>query len=122
VILTRDGIKHHAKVHRLVLEAFVGPCPEGKECAHDNGVRTDNRLSNLAWKTKLENGADRKRHGTANRKPVQKLAEAQVSSIKTRLRAGESHAALGQEFNVSASTIWNIANGKTWSQVEPDAA
>lgn len=50
-------------VHRLVLEAFVGECPEGQEARHKNGVRGDNRVSNLKWGTKLENMEDRDRHG-----------------------------------------------------------
>jgi hypothetical protein len=49
-------------VHRLVLEAFVGPCPENMECRHLNGARSDNRLTNLAWGTKVENEADKKKH------------------------------------------------------------
>lgn len=51
-------------VHTLVLEAFVGPRPVGKECAHLNGVRTDNRPANLAWKTHRENERDKIAHGT----------------------------------------------------------
>ena len=38
-------------VHRLVLEAFVGPCPEGKECDHINRKKGDNRVVNLRWVT-----------------------------------------------------------------------
>ena len=42
--------KHDKKVHRLVLEAFVGPAPAGKpECDHRNRVRDDNQLGNLRW-------------------------------------------------------------------------
>lgn len=51
-------------VHQLVLLAFVGPAPEGMECCHGNGVRTDNRLSNLRWDTRLANAADATAHGT----------------------------------------------------------
>ena len=36
-------------VHRLVLEAFVGECPQGMVCIHNNGIRSDNNLSNLRW-------------------------------------------------------------------------
>ncbi len=50
------------RVHRLVLEAFVGPCPEGMECRHLNGVRADCRLENLIWGTRAENVADRRKH------------------------------------------------------------
>lgn len=52
-------------IHRLVLEAFVGPCPEGCEAAHLNGLRGDNRAENLAWKTPTLNYQDKVAHGTA---------------------------------------------------------
>lgn len=57
----RDG--QTTGVHRLVLEAFVGPCPEGMEALHGNAIRNDNRLCNLRWDTKSENSQDRVRHG-----------------------------------------------------------
>lgn len=41
--------------HRLVLLAFVGPCPAGHEAMHLSGVPDDNRLSNLRWGTKSDN-------------------------------------------------------------------
>jgi hypothetical protein len=56
-------------VHRLVLLAFMGPCPKGMGCRHVNvrhlnGVRNDNRIENLCWNTRrkdLEKLADQ--HG-----------------------------------------------------------
>ena len=36
-------------VHRLVAEAFHGPCPDGYECDHINKNQTDNRPENLRW-------------------------------------------------------------------------
>lgn len=59
------GSKYADYVHRLVLLAFVGDCPPGLECAHDDGIRGNNQLGNLAWKTRSANGLDRRRHGTA---------------------------------------------------------
>lgn len=59
----KDKRMYHKFVHRLVLEAFVGPCPAGMECRHLNGNPSDNRLENLAWGTKRENGYDRVLHG-----------------------------------------------------------
>lgn len=50
-------------VHRLVLETFVGKPEEHQETRHLNGVRTDNRLENLAWGTSSENNFDIVRHG-----------------------------------------------------------
>lgn len=68
VILWRDGKYRNVRVHRLVLEAFVGPCPRGMETLHGNGQRNDNRLANLRWGTQEENAEDRVRHGTLTRR------------------------------------------------------
>jgi hypothetical protein len=54
------------KVHRLVLETFVGPCPDGMECCHNNGDPADNRLENLRWDTLSSNAYDRVEHGVHN--------------------------------------------------------
>lgn len=50
-------------VHRLVLEAFVGPCPEGMVACHWNDLGTDNRLENLRWDTPSANEYDKVRNG-----------------------------------------------------------
>ena len=42
-------------VHQIVMEAFVGPCPEGHEVLHLNHTPTDNRLVNLKYGTRSEN-------------------------------------------------------------------
>lgn len=51
-------------VHTAVLEAFVGPAPEGTECCHGDGDPANNELGNLRWGTKSENRFDSVRHGT----------------------------------------------------------
>lgn len=53
-------------VHRLILSAFVGPCPPGMMGLHNNGVPADCRLENLRWGTASENTADMIRHGTCH--------------------------------------------------------
>ena len=55
VSLTKNGKRTLKAVHRLVLEAFVGPCPEGLQCGHKNRVRDDNAATNLRWVTQKEN-------------------------------------------------------------------
>lgn len=42
-------------VHRLVLEAFTGPCPKGMECLHADDDPTNNHLTNLRWGTHSDN-------------------------------------------------------------------
>lgn len=53
-------------VHRIVLEAFVGPCPEDMEACHWNDIPGDNRLANLRWASRTENMYDRSRNGKDN--------------------------------------------------------
>ena len=62
--LSRNGKVSRQLVHRLVLAAFVGPCPEGEEVRHLDGNPGNNRLSNLAYGTRGENNLDAVRHGT----------------------------------------------------------
>lgn len=57
------------RVHRLVCEAFKGPCPEGMECRHLNGINTDNRAENLEWGTHGENMQDAVKHGGFSNRP-----------------------------------------------------
>lgn len=52
------------RVHQLVLEAWVGPRPEGMEARHLDGIAAHNVLGNLAWGTSGENKLDMVRLGT----------------------------------------------------------
>lgn len=54
-----DGSKRQRRLHCLVLEAFVGPRPEGFQGAHEDDNKDDNRLGNLAWKHLGDNIIDR---------------------------------------------------------------
>ena len=51
------------RVHQLVLEAFVGPCPPGHVGCHRNDDHLDNRLENLYWGTASQNQRDAVRNG-----------------------------------------------------------
>lgn len=62
-----DGRPCMRFVHHLVLEAFVGPRPEGTVCCHWDDDSTNNRLSNLRWATREANMADALRNGRNSR-------------------------------------------------------
>lgn len=62
--LAKDSEKRKALVQVLVLEAFVGPRPDGMVCCHNDGDATNNHLSNLRWDTYSANNHDLVKHGT----------------------------------------------------------
>lgn len=68
-----NGAYRREYVHRLVLLAFIGPCPEGMEALHGpNHDKADNRLCNLRWGTHQENISERV-HAKGNQYTRRKL-------------------------------------------------
>lgn len=120
VVLCRPGKKQARLLHCVVLEAFVGPAPEGTEAAHDDGVRTNCRLSNLGWKTHRENVADKVRHGTrqvGERGSNAVLTREQVIHIRRSYCKSSREfggAALAKQHGVSPSAILSIVKGVRW--------
>lgn len=122
VVSTWDGVvqKMH-KLHRLILEAFVGPCPEGMESRHLDGDPDNNKLDNLAWGTKLENHDDRRRHGntpTGEKNHGAKLTERMVREIRELSTKGLSRNELGRRFGMSRAQISRIVTGVGWRHVK----
>lgn len=112
--------RRYARVNILVLEAFVGPRPEGHNSAHRNGIRDDNRLSNLRWATQSDNCADKQACGTAQRGETannHKLTENAVREIRRRHEAGETGKSLAKEYGMSVAGICAAIRGKTWKHV-----
>ena len=123
VTLRKDGAKQRkrVKVYHLVLAAFIGPCPNGKEANHKFGDKTDNRLHSLEYATPSENCLHRSRvlgkergsnHGMA------KLNEAQVKVIRRMCK----HRIIPQReianlFGVSHTLIKQLSSGKGWIHV-----
>jgi len=119
-ILYAPGVKRRVFLHVIVLEVFVGPCPDGMECAHDNGVRSDCRLSNLRWDTHKNNIADKRKHGTwqqGESHGSSVLNESKVREIRRRRKLGESPSSLSREFGVKPSSIGNICAMRSWKHI-----
>lgn len=109
------GIRTARKVYRLVMEAFVGPRPEGHECAHEDGSRTNNRLDNLKWKTHTENERDKAVHGTltfGERNGVCKLTVEKVADIRA---SSESDREAAERLGMSTAQIGRIRRGERWA-------
>lgn len=121
VVLCNKGKgRRHENIHVLVLEAFVGPRPEGMQAAHANGERNDNRVENLRWATPSSNNADKHIHGTNQHGEhigTAKLTAADVHEIVALRRSGIGVAKVAGQFGVCRNTITNITTGRTWRRV-----
>lgn len=121
VILQRDGKPKTFRTSRLVLTVFIGPCPDGMEACHNNGIRADNRIGNLKWGTPKENSADKVSHGTmimGERAPAHKLTEAAVREMRRDHHLGVlTYAEAGRRYGITRSTAKKVIDGRLWRHV-----
>lgn len=116
--LFRERRAHRRKVHLLVLEAFVGPRPDGLQGCHNDGDPSNCTVSNLRWDTPKANQSDRRRHGTASvgeRNGNARLTAESVALIRSALAAGERQRDIAKRVGVAQSTISAIKLGRLWS-------
>lgn len=113
-----DGSREKAYLHRLICEAFNGPCPAGMQCRHLDGDKTNNAAANLAWGTKAENEADKLRHGShvnGEKNPMSVLTEETVFQMRDdRKRTGDSYAKIAARYSVSTMTAYRAITQQSW--------
>ena len=115
------GILHH--VHRLVLKAFVGPCPLDHETNHKDGYKSNNSVENLEWVTSSENLLHAYKFGLRCSVPVgektsqAKLKDGEVWLIKKLLAGGIHQNKIAKMFKMSTGAISSIALGWTWRHI-----
>ncbi len=118
--LAANGRKTYAGIHNLVLIAFVGQCPTGMECCHNDGSTSNNHVSNLRWDTHKANLADRIKHGTAPRGEAScraTITEKTAKKIKTIARQGVSLGAIAARFGVSKDVVSAIKHNRSWKHI-----
>jgi len=134
VTLSKQNIQYNKRVHRLVLESFVGSCPAGMEGCHNDGDPTNNKLSNLRWDTASANQRDRKLHGTAggfkkgqnsmsgtitrgSANKLSKLKEKDVLEIRGVIPYLGMYRDLSEKYGVSISTIEAVLSRRNWTHI-----
>lgn len=114
--ITVDGKRKKYAVHRLVLGAFVGPRPEGLQCAHWDGDPSNNNLENLRWATAAENMDDKIRHGNLYRGQRKYTAD-EVLAMRAMHADGKPYTEIMAAYGVSKGNLSAIINRQTWDHI-----
>ena len=122
VHLTSNGIPRPFLVHRLVLSAFVGPCPDGMEGCHDpDPDPANNALSNLRWDTHANNNRDKAKHGTQSRGEMVKnsvLTEDKVRFIRATYSKGQITVAdIANDLGLKRGVVQAVVLRQNWAWV-----
>jgi hypothetical protein len=111
----------HLKGHQVVAEAFIGPCPRGKEVNHKDGVKSNNYFRNLEYKTHVENCRHAASTGLLPRgslKAHSKLFERDVLRIRRLVANGSAQQKdLAELYGVTRAAISSICLRKSWRHI-----
>ena len=114
VKLSRDRQKANHYVHRLVAEAFLGGGKARQEVLHADGDKTNNRVENLSWGSRLDNMRDRHRLGEVAKGERHGMAKLTEDTVRAILSDARYHHLIAAEHGVSRSMISMIKRGEHW--------
>jgi hypothetical protein len=131
-ITNRDGYsclsfgKKNIRVHSLVAESFIGPRPDGYDVNHKNGVKSDNRASNLEYCTESENT----KHSFDNSLQIPMRGESHYRTslteedvqqiIRLAKEGGISQAKIADMFGLKQQAISKIKLGLRWTSIRKE--
>ena len=122
VNLSKDNKRRGFYIHRLVMAAFVGTCPDGYQTHHKDGNGQNNRLENLEYVTRSQNMKYKyqmARHShVGSKNPCARLTEKSVKQIRERYANGETQCVIAKAFGVSQVMVSRIILRKSWAHVE----
>lgn len=116
VNLYSNGKEHVRLVHRLVMLAFVGPCPEGMQVCHYDCNRANNCLTNLRYDTPFGNAQDSIRMGNRyGGNGIRLLTLEQAEQARYGGLSGIPIRTLGQKYGIDRSAMGRLLRGKSYA-------
>lgn len=122
--------KKNIRVHQIVAEAFIGPCPDGYVVNHKDGNKQNNHVDNLEYVTPSQNNQhalDTGLRHPANMKEYSPRGEKHYKAtidkdmvykiLRMRDETGFGCRKIASALNVSRGAVDGILIGKTWKDV-----
>ena len=121
VELVRNSKRHSKRIHRLVLETFVGDCPDGHQANHKDGQKRNNYVENLEWITPSQNllhaYANGLKSNAGELNPLSILNAGEVWLIRKLLFLEVRKVVICKMFKIKFDHLYNINVGKIWKGV-----
>lgn len=106
--------------HRIVAQAFLGPCPPGYQVNHKDSNPANNRVSNLEYVT----GSQNILHAVANGKWAvgekrwnARLTADIVREMRLRYKDGVSVTEIARSYSANLSTVYHVVKRRNWRHV-----
>lgn len=118
VVLCTQRKKKHFPVHALVAAAFIGVCPEKNVVNHKDGIKLNNRPSNLEYCTQKQNVRHAIETGLrvavrGERHWIAKVSDNEIPEIFELKAHGLFMTEIGIVYGISGSQVANILRGRS---------
>ena len=115
--IQKAGVVRKCQVHRLVLEAFVGPCPAGMVACHNDGNSRNASIDNLRWDTMKANVADSIKHGVIKRGEELHSSTLKAFEVLVIRSDPRPQNQIAKAYGVTPSNISRIKSRDLWNHI-----
>lgn len=120
-LLCDDGLRRSFLVHRVVALTYIHNPFNKSEVNHINGIKSDNRLSNLEWVTRSENQKHAFVSGLNSNSGINNgrslLTVKEVLEIYWKLFNGARNSDVAKDYGISNTAVMEIKSKKNWTEV-----
>lgn len=121
ITLHKNGKKHRMLFHRVIAEVFCENSENKPQVNHKNGIKNDNRSSNLEWVTSKENHHHARcvlNRGFAKGSEKSDIPDDTIRlALKLRYFSNKKMKEISEELGLPISTLSGVFSGKTWKHI-----